>query len=262
MPRSARKQQEIARREEELLGIARRLLLKRGVAGLTMERIAAATAYSKGTVYQHFGSKEDVLAALARQSSLRRIALFERAALFKGRSRERMIAIGKANEVVYRLHPDYFISEIVINGRHVRERLPAARQAELQSLQDRSFAVLLGVIRDAFASGDLQPATVWLTPEKVLLGLWGISHGLYGLWNTDLPIHEWADDLFVTHHRLTNLLCDGCGWRPFSHEWDYDATVRRVWTEVFPEESAQLKEKSTRRAGTAAAGAGGATGPG
>ena len=256
MARSPRKQQEIALREEELLGIARRLLLKKGVGGLTMERIAAATAYSKGTVYQHFGSKEDVLAALARQSSLRRIALFERAALFRGRSRERMIAIGKANEVVYQQHPDYFISEIVINSRHVRERLPEARQAELRSLQDRLFAVLLGVIRDAFASGDLRPATDWLTPEKVLMGLWGISHGLYGLWNTDLPVHEWTDDLFVTHHRLTNLLCDGYGWRPFSHEWDYDATVRRIWVEVFPAESAQLKKKPAGRATSEAANAG------
>jgi len=248
MARSPRKQQEIDLREEELLGIARRLLLKKGVGGLTMERIAAATAYSKGTIYQHFGSKEDVLAALARQSSLRRIALFERAALFKGRSRERMIAIGKADEVVYRMHPDYFVSELVINSRHVRERLPAARQAELRSLQERAFAVLLGVIRDAYASGDLHPAGAWLTPEKVLLGLWGISHGLYALWNTDLPIHKWADDLFETHHRLTNLLCDGYGWRPFSNEWDYDATVRRIWVEVFPAEFAQLKKKPAGRA--------------
>jgi hypothetical protein len=130
----------------------------------------------------------------------------------------------------------------------------------LRSLQDRAFAVLLGVIRDAFATGDLHPATSWLTPEKVLLGLWGISDGLYSLWNTDLPIHEWTDDFFATHHRLTNLLCDGYGWRPFSREWDYDATVRRIWTEVFPGESAQLPGKSAVRNGAAAAS--GAAGPG
>jgi len=244
MARSARKRQEILLREEELLGIARKILLERGVSGLTMERVAEATPYSKGTIYQHFGSKDDILAALVRQSILRRISLFERAALFRGTSRERMIAIGKANELLYRLHPDYFISENVICGYHVRKRLSTIRQAELHALEQKAFAVILGVIRDGFASGDIRGVPGWLTPEKILFGLWGLSHGLYNLWQTDLPIHAWADDVFLTHHRLTSFLCDGYGWHPLSNELDYDACVQRIWTEVFPQEHEELKKLS------------------
>ena len=43
------------------------MLLERGYLGLTMDRIAKATEYSKGTIYHHFSSKEVLLEALVDQ---------------------------------------------------------------------------------------------------------------------------------------------------------------------------------------------------
>ena len=63
----SRKQREIQEREALILEVAREMLLERGYLGVTMDRIAQAIEYSKGTVYQHFSSKEDVLVALAGQ---------------------------------------------------------------------------------------------------------------------------------------------------------------------------------------------------
>jgi AcrR family transcriptional regulator len=82
MPRSAWKQQEITAREADLLHISRRIILEHGVQGLTMDRLASATPYSKGTLYQHFTSREDILGALCIAMSELRLEMFERASRF------------------------------------------------------------------------------------------------------------------------------------------------------------------------------------
>jgi AcrR family transcriptional regulator len=43
-----RKQREVRQRERALLGIARKMLIEQGYAGLSMDRLAEATEYSKG----------------------------------------------------------------------------------------------------------------------------------------------------------------------------------------------------------------------
>ena len=56
------------------------MLISQGYAGLSMDRLAEATEYSKGTVYQHFSTKEDLVMALASQTMEQRVSLFERVA--------------------------------------------------------------------------------------------------------------------------------------------------------------------------------------
>src|SRR5277367_6090373 len=80
-----RKQREVHQRELMLLDVARKMLVEDGYAGLKLDRLAEATEYSKGTVYQHFSTKEDLVTALALQTMERRTLLFARAAAFKGR---------------------------------------------------------------------------------------------------------------------------------------------------------------------------------
>ena len=104
----SRKQREIAEREQLVLSVAREMLAEKGYLGLTMDRIAAATEYSKGTIYQHFSCKEEVLAALALEAAQKRIELFERGATFPGRPRERLAAIGVADGIFVRRYPKHF----------------------------------------------------------------------------------------------------------------------------------------------------------
>ncbi len=78
----SRKQREIQEREKKLIQIGRELLLKDGLHGLKLDRVADIAEYSRGTIYQHFRSKEDLLAAMAIESAQRRYELFERASQF------------------------------------------------------------------------------------------------------------------------------------------------------------------------------------
>src|SRR5580698_969718 len=100
-----RKQREIQGREARILEVASKMIVQDGYHGLSMDRIAEALEYSKGTIYQHFSCKEDVLMALVNQAMERRLDLFRRAAAYRGSSRERMSAIGVAAELFFRLYP-------------------------------------------------------------------------------------------------------------------------------------------------------------
>lgn len=242
MPTSTRKQREIAEREQLVLDVAAHMLVERGYLGMTMDRIAAATEYSKGTIYQHFRNKEEILAALAVESAERRVALFEKAATFRGRPRERLAAVGIAADLFVELHPLHFRCEGIIGAHSIREKTSEAR---IQRLEDSEFGcmnVVLGLVRDAVAQGDLRYEDP-TTPQTIVLGLWSMASGYHqmaasedGRLERKLGIEaQDGNALFACYQRYL----DGFGWAPLSHEWDYAESVERARREVFAEELAR-----------------------
>jgi len=77
-----RKQREIADRHTRFLDIAGSLIEAEGYSTLSMDRIAELAEYSKGTVYQHFSCKEEILIQLCNQNSQNLKSLFT-AAIWK-----------------------------------------------------------------------------------------------------------------------------------------------------------------------------------
>ena len=74
--RSARKAQTRAR----LLQAAARVYARRGFDGATLDEVAAEAGFTKGAVYGHFGSKENLLLALTEEHLAEQVA--EQIALF------------------------------------------------------------------------------------------------------------------------------------------------------------------------------------
>jgi TetR/AcrR family transcriptional regulator, fatty acid metabolism regulator protein len=60
-----------AERELLILAEAERLLREEGYEGLVMERLADSVGVSKGTLYQHFAKKEDLVGAILLRSTAR-----------------------------------------------------------------------------------------------------------------------------------------------------------------------------------------------
>ena len=235
MAYSTWKQREIDNREKEYLRTARRLWAEKGYAAFSMDRLAEATEYSKGTLYQHFTSKEDVLVAVAIEMEDVRFQLLQRAAAFVGWTRERMLAMGVAQDILYQQNPDYLAVEELVETASWREKISAERRAALDRVVGRSSEAGLAVIRDAMAEGDLTPP-YGMTAEQVLLGLLAINKGLRAMWTAAWWDRRWVQDAPMLHQHLLNAACDGLRWRPAGSEWDYDATIRRIWAEVFPAE--------------------------
>jgi len=58
-------------RREQLLGVALTLFAERGIDGTSVEEIAAAAGVSKPVVYEHFGGKEGLYAAVVEREARR-----------------------------------------------------------------------------------------------------------------------------------------------------------------------------------------------
>lgn len=241
-----RKQREIASREGLILDAARRLLLEDGYDAVTMDRIAKAIEYSKGTVYQHFRSREDIVVALAAQTKEERIGLFERAALFSGRPRERMVAIGVADRLFVNLYPQHAATEQLTHAASIQDKAAQERLRAMYSCDLRCYQAMVGVIRDGIAAGDLTLADGH-PPDELAFGLMSLAFGSQFLGATALHADIFRiDDPDAALWVNLMALLDGHGWRPLSSEHDYDDTIRRVMAEVFSAEAASADLTSRR----------------
>jgi AcrR family transcriptional regulator len=237
----SRKQREIQGREGRILELARSMIVQDGYHGLSMDRIAEALEYSKGTIYQHFSCKEEILMALVNQTMERRLDLFRRAAAFRGRSRERITALGAAAELFFQLYPDHIHIEHTVRITSIREKASDQRRLYLELCEARCSEIVRGVIRDAVAAGDLQLSDDFGV-EDLAFGLWSITFGGYSIAATSpslssLGIHE---PLLAIRGNCNRLL-DGVGWKPLSSEFDLLPLVNRIKQQVFAAEFAQVE---------------------
>ncbi len=233
MATAERRQRDLRRRQDLILNAAEDLLLAHGYLGLNLDRLAERVEYSKGTLYNHFETKEDIVLALANRHLAERVRLFERAAAFDGRNRERVLGIGVADDVLAEGGSAPFQVMQMSKTPSLWEKATAVRRAESQRLEARCSAVLEEVIRAAVEAGD-----VALTPAQgrdLGFGLMAMCLGTHLVaaapgWTENIGLKAPRAALRANQHRLL----DGVGWRPLWAEWDYAATERRLRAEVFP----------------------------
>jgi AcrR family transcriptional regulator len=83
-------------REQLILQEANELLLECGYHDTSIDDIAARVGISKGTVYQHFGSKEEIVAALFQRGMLKVLETLEAIFSSQGTPREKLDAVIRA----------------------------------------------------------------------------------------------------------------------------------------------------------------------
>jgi AcrR family transcriptional regulator len=229
--RESRKRADFLEVERRLLKTARRLIRERGFQELTMGRLADASGCRRRTVYNHFANTEDVVMALSIQSTARRADLVARAATFEARHRERFNGIAA---VLIAVLPYHMRHEACLFTIRVENTSPQ-RQMALRSHEERLISTIAGVVRDGMTAGDLElPMAV--TPESLaldyyhtILGAHAVAQRGFGFGSVSIG------DSLQRHVRQGQLILDDLGWRPLSSEFDYTASGRRVWLEVFPD---------------------------
>lgn len=232
-------QTEIKQREASILSAARTVLLDRGYFGLTMERVAIVSECPKGTMYQHFGCKEDLLVALAVESAGARLEMMERAAAHSCQSRERVVGLGEAVALYTRLHPDDSRIMHMATGP-IREKASPQRLNELVHIEDREVALLHEILEEAVKEGNLEPLHDDMLKEMAF-GIWALVDGAFTLIESNSPREVLGiDSPFTNLFRVFGVLADGYGWRPLFHELDWEESLARIRQEVFPKEAQQL----------------------
>ena len=229
----ARKDRERAAREELILDHASRLLLRDGYQNLNLDELAEAIEYSKGTIYLHFETKEDLALAIATRIARHRAEMFERASKFTGNTRERMRAIGFACCQFAVQHRDYFSIEMTLKSNSFWEKASEEHRRLHGVVAGRMFQTVNAIAQEAVTSGDLPAGT--RSPE-VTLSLISITCGSHiTAMQPDLQMLCGIEDPIATLRRSQDLVLDGWGWKPLVKDWDFAATDRRIKAEIFPE---------------------------
>lgn len=233
-----RKQRERQEREAKILQLARGMLRETGYLGLSMDRIATQMEYSKGTIYQHFQNKEEIILALANEALEKRLEMFQAAATWSGATctRDRMAAIGAAAEKFVEQYPHHFAVEQIVRSASIWEKTSEERRQFMQMCEGRCMQIVGGIVRDGLAHGDLKLPPE-RTAEDVVFGLWSLNFGAYTIVTSSESLEENGirDPIAALRHNQ-NLMLDGYDWRPLYSEKDYDATMDQVKREVFIDE--------------------------
>jgi AcrR family transcriptional regulator len=136
------RQRRLQHTRDVLLDAAGEVFAKRGFGGAALEDIAEAAGYTRGAIYSHFGTKEELFLAVIERHLLRFLNGFEDiigafesladldVAQFAERWRELTIAGSDSAALGYEF------SLFLLRNPGARERLAAKREETIQSLAD------------------------------------------------------------------------------------------------------------------------------
>lgn len=235
MGTKARRQREVAEREERFLDTALEMIRADGLLSLQMSRLARRCEYAVGTLYLHFASKEDLLLGLVTRVFRHYGELLQRVARWQAPSRDRMFAIGVADMVFVRRHPDYFrIAQYSLCEVAWQAASAERRQAFLQA-NDPLVSIVCAIVADARAAGDL--AATGQTAQEMGIGLWALCAGYHNFSHAQGILEDFSVlDPYPLMCRHIQALLDGYRWQPLSDPSSPDAVeslIGRIRKEVF-----------------------------
>ena len=209
---------------------------------LTMEKVAAEIEYAKGTVYQHFSCKEELLCALCLRHFELMKSMFCKAVSFQGKNRFRMVAVLVAYQLFFKLHNRQFMQMKTINSIQIRHKVSEQTQQQLKDAELECHQVIGGVVAAAISSGELDLQGMGL--HEFLFGLWSSAFGGMMLQATDIPMAELGipDPMAAMRYHMTKTL-DGYGWSPLSSQYNIDDIYREIEETVFKEEILLLESR-------------------
>lgn len=243
----SRKQRELVEREQLILDSAQDILHEHGYAHLTMERIAEAVEYSKGTIYNHFSSKEDMVCSLCCRSVGTLIDIFSRAAAYQATTRERFSAIGIGYALYHQLNPMAAQNIQIIKINAVRDKISQEKLLEMESLEKRITQIAISIVLDAIECGDL-PKEVAQIADSIVFGCWSMHYGALLLDQSDIPLEDLGFSPVVQLLWLnTQKFLDGYSWQPLSSETDNDVLFKKITSDLYKNEIEALNKNKRRK---------------
>jgi AcrR family transcriptional regulator len=150
----SRKDRERLAREGEILDAAEKVFGSKGYEGALMDDIAREAQFTRKTLYQHFGGKEELLSAVILRGfrlllAYAREGIDERASGF-----ERLRAMGRTYYRFYREHTGFFG---LINYSSRMKALGAeAQRGEFAETDKALFQIIARAIADGQADGSIR----------------------------------------------------------------------------------------------------------
>ncbi|MCX3063679.1 TetR/AcrR family transcriptional regulator [Streptomyces beihaiensis] len=188
MRTSQRKAQEVADRDQKLVHAALGMIRSDGFHNLTLAKLAQRTGYSKGTIYNHFTCREDLLVELSAESARLQLRYFQAIADLPWDG----VRSGCAMALAYMEHavfaPELFECGISARTDAVR-RLASEQRLKRRDLVESQLAQVVGY-----------------AVERI------VSEGAFH--NDDIGVNAAVDALraFVLGYATTHLLSHSFAW--------------------------------------------------
>lgn len=235
-----RKQRELLDREALILDAAQKMIHQHGYNHLTMDRIAETVEYSKGTIYNHFDSKEDLVCSLCCRCINNLIDVFERAYHYDGPTRERYSAIGIGYSLYHQLHPMDSQNLQTVKNNTVREKVSVEKLAEIESLELKITKIAQSIVQEAIDCGDLDKKHQDQV-STIVFGCWSMHYGALLLDQSDIPLQELGFSPVVSMlWRNTNIYLDGYQWLPLSTTTNSTKLFEKISSALFKDEIKML----------------------
>ncbi|WP_027250887.1 TetR/AcrR family transcriptional regulator [Photobacterium halotolerans] len=231
-----KKQQAIAERDHELIMLAKDLVNKEGFANLTMDRLASISPYSKGTVYNHFCSKEDVIVALCSHAIKVEMTLFNRVLDMEGSSRDILMGVHVAYHIFARLEPILSTCLLTAKTPWVIDKASSTRVEILNQLEEQMIDNADAIVNRALEEGSLAMSAA-VSTDAVVFANWSLAVGSNALVTNATNsrcIHRLQDPFTILNN--INMLLDGMNWKPLSSERDYKRLWKHIEQTFFAEE--------------------------
>jgi AcrR family transcriptional regulator len=173
-----RKEREFETRRRLILATATELFQKDGFGGVTLDDIASAIEFSKGTIYNHFGSKEEIYASILVEHLNILLSCLKEAARTGRNTLERLRNSMKAYVRFYREHREYFKLLFFIDLVSDHYRVPDTLLKEIRTLKIACLLELQNVVREGVRSGELEGGR---PDAQVSMVMWGMINGIIQL---------------------------------------------------------------------------------
>lgn len=232
---TTRKQREIGERHELILDKARKLFIDKGYHSVTMDSIAKEMEYSKGTIYQHFSSKEVIIMTLCTRVCSLMLELFTFISNEKHLNpRMQIILIFESFMLFQELRQDDVQLKILADSQPFCVKVPDNVTNESKQLEQQTFGIVVGIVNRAIENKQII-LKEGSNAENIALGGWGLAHGIYTLTQksgctSTLHLDSPKDLLRVN----SKLFLDGVGWET------YGLTAKRK--QLISEYSVKFKE--------------------
>ncbi len=173
-----RKQREYAKRKNLILDTARRFFRRRGFSSVTIDDIAAEIEFSKGTIYSHFESKEEIFAQILLEHLGKLTSVLGQAAASCSSTEDGVRRALEAYLNFYEQNSDYGQLMFFADVPGHRSSIPEKLLTEIRRRKIACLAHLQAILKKSADSG--QDEASGETKDLALL-LWGMLNGILQL---------------------------------------------------------------------------------
>lgn len=173
-----RKLRELETRKNLILNTAKELFNEKGFSNVTMDDLATVIEFSKGTIYTHFNSKEEIYALILLNHLNILLTHLKEAARACKNTASCIRSCLDTYIKFYRKHREYFQLLFFIDLVSNRYRIPRDLLKEIQRQKIACLIELQNVIKKGIASKEIRKDYPF---TQIALVLWGMTNGVIHL---------------------------------------------------------------------------------